>query len=258
MLGAIVGDVIGAPYEWNNIKWTDFDLFTPLSTFTDDTILTLATANSILNDISYESSYRRLGETHPGRGYGGRFQQWLRNPQMGPYNSWGNGSAMRVSPVGWAYDTETKVMAEARRSAEVTHDHPEGVKGAQATALAVFMARSGASMSDIRKEMSTTFGYDMDRSLEEIRPGYEFDVSCQGTVPEAMIAFLESNDFEDAIRKAVSLGGDSDTLTCITGSVAHAFYGEIPTEIAAQVKDLLSRDLVVIMNRFCEKFVNKP
>ncbi|MBU8923081.1 MAG: ADP-ribosylglycohydrolase family protein [Bacteroidales bacterium] len=254
MLGAIVGDVIGAPYEWNNVKWTDFELFTPLTTFTDDTILTLATANSILNDVSYESSYRKLGEIHPGRGYGGRFQQWLNNPYMGPYNSWGNGSAMRVSPVGWAFDTETKVMTEARRSAEVTHDHPEGVKGAQATALAVFMARSGASKSDICKEMSTTFGYDMDRSLDEIRPCYEFDESCQGTVPEAMIAFLESKDFEDAIRKAVSLGGDSDTLTCITGSVAHAFYGEIPKGIAGQVKDLLSRDLVVIMERFCEKF----
>ena len=254
MLGAIVGDVIGAPYEWNNVKWMDFELFTPLSTFTDDTVLTLATANSILTDVCYESSYRRLGEIHPGRGYGGRFLQWLNNPQMGPYNSWGNGSAMRVSPVGWAFDTEKQVMTEARRSAEVTHDHPEGVKGAQATALAVFMARSGASMNDIRKEMSTTFGYDMDRTLDKIRPSYEFDVSCQGTVPEAMIAFLESNDFEDAIRKAVSLGGDSDTLTCITGSVAHAFYGKIPAGIVGQVKGRLSRDLVVIMDRFCEKF----
>ncbi|HSG28359.1 MAG TPA: ADP-ribosylglycohydrolase family protein [Candidatus Krumholzibacterium sp.] len=254
MLGAVVGDVIGSAYEWNNVKWTDFDLFTPLTTFTDDSVMTLATANSIMTGASYERSYRELGNTHIGRGYGGMFLEWLNDPSMEPYNSWGNGSAMRVSPIGLAFDDEKDVLREAQRSAEVTHGHPEGVKGAQATALAVFMARRGASKDDIRSEITGRFGYDLSRTVDDIRPDYYFNESCQGTVPEAIVAFLDSESFEDAVRLAVSLGGDSDTLACIAGAIAHAFYGEIPLPISVKVESLLSKDLKVIMEKFCRKY----
>ncbi len=182
------------------------------------------------------------------------FRQWIRDPEMGPYNSWGNGSAMRVSPVGFAFDSVKEVLHEAKKNAEVTHNHPEGVKGAQATALAVFMARKGAEKDDIRREIAERFGYDMDRTVEQIRPGYLFNESCQGTVPEAIIAFLEGNDFEDAIRKAVSIGGDSDTVACIAGAVAHAFFGEVPEDITEVVRKILPRDLLIILDRFNKKY----
>ncbi len=254
MLGAIAGDIIGSPYEWNNVKWTDFDLETPLTTFTDDSVLTVATANSILTGVGYDTSFRELGLRHFDRGYGGMFRQWLRTPGMGPYDSWGNGSAMRVSPVGFAFDSIEDVLVEARKNAEVTHNHPEGIKGAQATALAVFLARTGVGKDDIRQETADRFGYDMDRTLDEIRPDYEFDGSCQGTVPESIIAFLEGDDYEDTIRKAVSIGGDSDTVACIAGAVAQAFYGGVPENITSMVWDILSADLLKIMDRFNKKF----
>lgn len=254
MVGAIVGDVVGSVYEWDRIKTKDFPLLQPASTFTDDSVLTIAVAESILTGRPYAETFRKLGARYPGAGYGGNFWHWLHDREMGPYHSWGNGSAMRVSPVGWAFDDVDTVIEEARRSAEVTHDHPEGIKGAQATAVAIFLARTGHPKHTIRREITRRFGYDLTRTLAEIRPEYRFDVSCQHTVPEAIIAFLESTSYEDAIRNAVSLGGDSDTLACITGSIAEAYYGEVPPALRARVKAMLPSDLGETTARFCRTF----
>jgi len=254
MFGAIVGDVVGSVYEWDRIKTVEFPLFGPGSEFTDDTVLTAATAHSILRGVGYARSYREFGRRYPGRGYGGGFVHWLARDDAGPYNSWGNGSAMRVSPVGFAFNSADKVLSEAKRSAEVTHNHPEGIKGAQATALAVYLARTGHSKKEIRDAIAERFGYDLDRRLDDIRPGYRFDESCQGTVPEAIIAFLESTDFEDAVRKAVSLGGDSDTLACITGGIAQAFYKHIPAEIVAETQDRLPAELLAVVLEFNSRY----
>ena len=190
MLGAIVGDVIGSAYEASPIKQIDFQLFPPGARFTDDTVLTVATAEALLGDGDYAAAYRRYGRAYPNAGYGGSFYRWLFSEGAGPYGSWGNGAAMRVSPVGFALDSVDAVLAEAARSAAVTHDHPEGIKGAQATALAVFLARAGTSKAMIKAEIQDGFGYDLNRPLDAIRPGYRFDVSCQGSVPESLIAFL--------------------------------------------------------------------
>ncbi len=254
MLGAIAGDIIGSVYEARPIKTTDFPLFVESCRFTDDTVLTAATAHAILNDTDYAQSYKTFGRNYPNAGYGGNFTGWLFAKGAGPYNSWGNGSAMRVSPVGFAFESVDEVLAQAKRSAEVTHNHPEGIKGAQATALGVFLARTEKSKERIKEEIQMRFGYNLDRSLDEIRPGYQFDVSCQGTVPEAIIAFLESHDFEDAIRKAISLGGDSDTLACITGGIAQAYYKSIPAEIVSQTERRISLELLDIVNRFNDKY----
>ncbi len=231
MLGAVAGDIIGSVYEFNNTHRYDFELFTPRSTFTDDTVLTVAVADCILHGKDYARTIWEYGNRYPDRGYGGRFPNWLDSKDLKPYNSFGNGSAMRVSPVGFAFDTLEETLAEARRSAEVTHNHPEGIKGAQAVAAAIFLARRGESKGYIREYITDTFGYDLNRTLDEIRPNYTFDETCQGSVPEAIIAFLESNDYEDAIRKAVTLGGDSDTIACITGGIAQAHYGGVPEYI---------------------------
>ena len=252
MLGAMIGDIVGSVYEWHNIKTTDFELFKPNCTFTDDTVLTAATAQALLNDEDYVHVYQDFSRRYPGRGYGGRFAQWIweKNPQS--YYSWGNGSAMRVSPVGFSFDSIEEVLAEAKRSAIVTHNHPEGIKGAQATALAILLARQGADQATIRDEISGRFGYDLSRKLDEIRPGYQFNESCQGTVPEAIIAFLESTDFENAIRLAISLGGDSDTLANITGGIAEAYYG-IPAAIAEKGKSYLPDEFLGILQEFRNK-----
>ena len=220
MIGVIAGDVIGSVHEHSRTRSTDFPLFDPRCCFTDDTVLTVATAYAILNSSSYETAYRDFGRRHPNAGYGGTFRQWLWTAEPRPYNSWGNGSAMRVAPVGFAFTNLDAVLLEAERSAVVTHNHPEGIKGAQATALAVFMGRSGASKEQIQQELSRRFGYDLRRSINEIRPTYQWDVSCQGSVPEAIVAFLDSGDVEHAIRLAVSLGGDSDTQAAIAGGPA--------------------------------------
>jgi len=231
MLGAIIGDIVGSVYEWNNIKTKEFPLFSEKCHFTDDTVMTIAVADAILNGAKSDDfieSFNRFGNLFPGAGYGGSFRKWLISDVKAPYNSWGNGSAMRVSPCGWVADSlqETENLAEV--SAAVTHNHPEGIKGAKATAAAIYLARIGKSKSEIKDYIESTYGYDLSRTLDEKRPSYKFDVSCQGTVPEAIIAFLESKGFEDAIRNAISLGGDSDTLAAITGSIAEAAYG-IPT-----------------------------
>ena len=207
ILGSIIGDVIGSAYEWHNVKTTDFPLFSKKTTFTDDSVLTVATMDSLLNQMDYTTVYQRYGRKFPRAGYGGYFYEWIFEKKPEPYDSWGNGSAMRVSPVGWAYPTLEEVLFHAKRSAEVTHNHPEGIKGAQATASAVFLARTGKTKVEIKQCIEEMFQYDLNRKLDEIRPTYNFDVSCQGSVPEAIITFLESTDFESAIRLAISLGG---------------------------------------------------
>ncbi|MBG0770192.1 MAG: ADP-ribosylglycohydrolase family protein [Anaerolineaceae bacterium] len=249
MLGAMIGDIVGSVYEWDNIKTTDFEFFKSTCTFTDDTVLTAATAQALLSDGDYTRAYQDFSRRYPDRGYGGRFTEWIWKNDPQPYNSWGNGSAMRVSPVGFAFNTVEEVLTEAKRSAAVTHNHPEGIKGAQATALAILLARQGADKVAIREEIGGRFDYDLSRSVVEIRTTYQFNESCQGTVPEAIIAFLESTDFEDAIRLAISLGGDSDTLANITGGIAEAFYG-IPEEIAEKGKTYLSDEFLGILEEF--------
>ena len=254
MIGALAGDIIGSVYEHHPIKTKDFPLFDTRCTFTDDTVLTVAIADAILSGKPYLDSVRRIGRRYPGVGYGGSFICWLHSPDAQPYNSWGNGSAMRVSPVGFAFSTEDEVLHHAKMTAEITHNHPEGVKGAQATALAVFLAKTGCDKETIRTRIKTAFGYDMERTVDEIRPRYSFDVSCQGTVPEAIIAFLNSDSYEDAVRNAISLGGDSDTLACITGGIAEAFYGSVPQSVQTKVKEVLPLDLWTVTETFCSKY----
>jgi ADP-ribosylglycohydrolase len=250
MLGAIAGDMIGSIYEARPIKSKDFPLFGPGCRFTDDTVLTVAVAEAILSGTTYGECLRRFGRRHPRAGYGASFHAWLQAEDPQPYNSWGNGAAMRVSPVGFAFDSERRVLEEAGRTAAVTHNHPEGIRGARATALAVFLARTGHSKSAIRDKVAAISGYDLNRRLDVIRPAYRFDISCQGTVPEALLAFLESASYEDAVRNAISLGGDSDTLACITGGIAEAFYGGVPESIGATARNLLPPDLLTVVDRF--------
>lgn len=254
MIGAIGGDVIGSVYEHRQIKTKDFPLFHPLCRFTDDSVLTVAVAHAILTDMPYVDALRSIGRRHPNAGYGRSFITWLLSRSSDPYGSWGNGAAMRVSPVGFAYETEDDVLAQAERTAIVTHDHPEGVKGAQATALAVFLARKGADKEAIRRSISRQFGYDVDRTVDDIRPAYAFDISCQGTVPEAIVSFLDSQSYEDAVRNAISLGGDSDTLACIAGGIAAAFYGGVPDVVHEKVRSLLTPDLWEVTKEFHDRF----
>jgi ADP-ribosylglycohydrolase len=257
MIGAIAGDIIGSVYERRPIKTKDFPLFDVRCRFTDDTVLTVAVADAILSGAPYLDSVRRIGRRHPDVGYGGSFFRWLFAEDTRPYNSWGNGSAMRVSPVGFAFSTEDEVLRQARMAAEITHNHPEGIRGAKAVALSIFLARTGHGKEAIRLRITECFGYDLGRTVDDIRPSYVFDVSCQGTVPQAIVAFLDSESYEDAVRNAISLGGDSDTLACITGGIAEAFYGNVPTEIRAKVEDLLTSDLWEITNAFCERCIER-
>lgn len=254
MIGAIAGDIIGSVYEHNGIKTKDFPLFSNRSRFTDDTVLTVAVANAILTGSSYLDSIRKIGQRYPNAGYGGSFIHWLFSEKAAPYNSWGNGSAMRVSPVGFAFSKEDEVLDQARMTAEITHNHPEGIKGARATALAVYIAKTTKNKEAVRHNIKDRFGYNLDRRIDEIRPAYSFDISCQGTVPEAIICFLDSETYEDAIRNAVSLGGDSDTLACITGGIAEAYYGEIPGHISSRVEEILTPDLMAVTRAFREKY----
>lgn len=256
MLGAIAGDMIGSVYEFNNHRTKDFPLFVEETNFTDDTILSVAVADVLMNGGDYAKAFKDYywRYPNPSGSYGARFHQWAASPSLTPYNSWGNGSAMRVSPVGFACDTLEAVLIEAEKTAAITHNHPEGVKGAQATAAAIFLARTGKTKEAIRAFVVENFGYDVNRTVDEIRPGYAFNESCQGTVPEAIVAFLDSTDFEDAIRNAVSLGGDSDTLTCITGGIAQAFYGEVPATIQQEVWQRLDEPLKRVTEAFCDRY----
>lgn len=259
MLGAILGDIIGSPYEfdWNNIKTMDFPLFCERSHFTDDTVLTLAVADGLMNgfgdrqasEAEIINSMRKFGKMYPDSGFGARFLDWLHSSDPKPYDSFGNGSAMRVSAVAWMFDSLEQVEDYALISARVTHDHPEGIKGAQATAAAIFLARNGTDKTGIRRFVEQGFGYDFHRSLDDIRPGYHHVESCQETVPEALTAFWEGTSFEDTLRKAVSLGGDSDTLAAISGSVAEAFFG-VPDDLASTALAMLDGPLLEIVERW--------
>lgn len=254
MLGALVGDIVGSVYEWDNIKTKEFPLFMPKCDFTDDSVMTLAAAQALMQGGEAEHYIRamqKMGRTYPGRGYGARFDRWLLERHPAPYRSWGNGSAMRVSPVAWAYDSLEEVERAARISASVTHNHPEGIRGAQATASAIFLARQGKEKREIRQYMENIYGYDLSRTLDEIRPSYCFTESCQQTVPEALTAFLESADFEDALRNAISLGGDSDTLAAITCSIAEGAYG-VPAHIEREALGRLTPELREIYWKFAE------
>lgn len=260
MYGAILGDIVGSPYEFDQgDKTKDFPLFSPGSTFTDDTVMTIAVAEAFLDAPADadEDAIRKLlvnrmqyyGELYPNAGYGARFVWWLRSFDPQPYGSYGNGSAMRVSSVGWLFDDFDTVRKMARLSAEVTHNHPEGIKGAEATASVIWLARKGYSKEEIKDYIQALFHYDLSRTCDEIRPGYRHVESCQETVPEAISAFLEGDSFEDVIRTAVSLGGDCDTLTCIAGSMAEAFYG-VPEELKQQCRDHIPEILRKVLNRF--------
>ena len=279
MLGAIIGDTVGSVYEFHNTKEYNFPLFQKRSNYTDDSVMTMAVAHWLLNDPEHsyqglEDSMVQFGKQFPCPmgGYGGGFRRWLSTPERlrsfdaeygespyesttgrHPYGSFGNGSAMRVSAVGWFFDTLEETERVAAISAAITHNHPEGIKGAQATAAAIFMARNGASKEEIREYIGSKYAYDLHKTWAEWHPIYDWDSSCQGTVPQAIIAFLDSESFEDAIRKAVSLGGDSDTLACITGGITEAFYGWIPATFADEIYERIPaewRDLLI-------EFVNK-
>ena len=263
MYGAILGDMIGAPYEFDRgNKTKDFEMFNDRVCFTDDSVMTIAVADALMrisNDADDDDvktaviqSMQKWGKKYPRAGYGQRFFFWLgkKNPQ--PYGSWGNGSAMRVSSVGWLYNSLEETRRYARLTAEVTHNHPEGIKGAEAVASAIFMARNGASKEEIKKYIIQEFDYDLSRTCDEIRPGYHHIESCQETVPEALTAFMEGTDFEDVVRTAVSLGGDCDTLTCIAASIAEAFYG-LPDNMRGECRKRLPKDMLGILDRFDER-----
>lgn len=256
MIGAIIGDTIGSVWEFHNIKTTDFPLFSPGCGPTDDSVMSMAVADWLLTDptrsqAKLEECLVRWGNKWPNPigGYGGTFWRWLFRPEglsadgkRHPYNSWGNGSAMRCSACGWVAESLDEALELAKRSAIITHNHPEGIKGAQATAAAIFMARRGESKEAIRNYLTTAFHYDLSQGCDDLRPDYEFDVSCQGTLPAALAAFFDSTDFESAVRLAVSLGGDSDTIACITGAIAEAFYKDIPESIMAVMRTMLPAD----------------
>lgn len=250
MLGAIVGDVIGSVHEWAGTKIKDFPLFVPQSTFTDDSILTVAVAEWILTGRDLVDLFHTYTNAYPGRGYGMMFYRWASNRLREPYNSFGNGAAMRVSPVGFAFETMEEVLSCSERCAATTHNHPEGIRGAQATAAAVYLARRVKSMNQIRDILESRFGYDLHAHVDEIRPTYGFDETCQRTVPQTLAAFFDSASYEDAIRNAVSLGGDADTLACITGGIAEAYYGGVPAELEAPVRALLDPRLLEVVERF--------
>lgn len=234
LIGAICGDIIGSGYEFHPVKLPDFDLFTALSSFTDDTVCSIAVADALMNGNDFVGKLQYWCRKFPHAGYGGNFNWWFRQENPQPYNSWGNGSAMRVSAVGAFANSIEEVVTLAEMSAAVSHDHPEGIKGAQATALAIYLALNNCTKENIRKEIENRFGYDLNRKYADIQPRYSFDVSCQGSVPEAIIAFLESEDYESAIRMAVAYGGDADTQAAITGGIAAAYYGSIPGYIYSE------------------------
>ena len=252
MIGAIAGDMIGSPYEDCPIKTMAFPM--AVDAFTDDTVLTVAVANAILTGTDYGTSIKSWAQQYPNLPYGGSFWHWIWDPQSIPYCSYGNGSAMRVSPVGFAFESIEEVMVQARRSAELSHNHPEGIKGAQATALAVFLARKNEDKPTIRRQIQKRFAYDLGRCVDDIRECYCFDVTCQGSVPESIIAFLDAEDYETTVKNAISLGGDADTMACIAGGIAQAFYKTLPVDLVLQVRKKLPGALLAVLDRFSDKF----
>ena len=273
MLGAIIGDIVGSRFEFDNIKTKEFELFDIGCDFTDDTVMTVAVAeammdlrqegiiklakesDTLVDEVHYAlvDSLKKWGRTYPAAGYGGRFNIWLKLYDREPYNSFGNGSAMRCSACGWiAKDLEEAILL-GRWSAEVTHNHPEGVKGAEAVSAAIFMSRTGSSKEQIAEFIADRFGYDLDLSCDGLRPFYKFDETCQGTVPEAIVCFLEADSYEDAIRNAISIGGDSDTIGAITGGIAEAYFG-IPKELKLAAVEYLDKEMIEVINRFYERY----
>jgi len=266
MLGSIIGDIVGSIYEFDNIKTKVFPFFDERKEYTDDSILTIATAEWILKGGNPGRFYHKYvaAYPYPMGSYGTMFVQWCHKANRGiwdPYNSFGNGSAMRIAPVGWAFDTETETLSEAEVSSACTHNHPEGIKGAQATALCIFLARKGVSAAEIRKRIVSEFGYDLSLTVDEIRPRYSWEgldgqvsgATCQGSVPQAIICALEATDFEDAVRNAISIGGDSDTIGCITGGIAEALFG-IPESIRTKGMSFLPPELKQIVMEFESKY----
>lgn len=261
MLGAMIGDIIGSVYEWNNIKTKEFELFKSKCFFTDDSVMTCANALAAMKYKALQErtplsellvpEMKRLGRKYPDAGYGGRFSQWLFSDETEPYGSFGNGAAMRVSPVAWIAASLEETEALAKQSAEVTHSHPEGIRGAQAVASAIYLARSGQTKQEIKAFIEGKY-YPLNFKLDDIRENYRFDVTCQGSVPQAIEAFLEAADFEDAIRNAISIGGDSDTLGAITGSIAEGFYG-IPPVFKEKAMTFLDDELAGIVERFYQR-----
>ncbi len=254
MIGAISGDVIGSVHEGSPPQAKDFELFDPGCTFTDDTVLTVAVASAIRKSVDYRTALREWGRRYPYAGYGSWFYDWLFTENAAPYNSFGNGSAMRVAAVGWAFDALDDVLREAAKSAEPTHNHPEGIKGAQATAAVILLARQGQTKDQIAAMLSERFGYDCSAELSTLQRRGGFDVTCQGTVPAAAVAFLQSTGFEDAVRNAVSFGGDADTLACIAGAMAEAHYGHVPSSIQLEVLRRLDEALVTEVVAFCREY----
>ncbi|MGD1843471.1 MAG: ADP-ribosylglycohydrolase family protein [Thermonemataceae bacterium] len=254
MLGAIIGDIVGSVYEKSGKKDDKFPFFKPSCRFTDDTVMTIAVAEALMYQKPFDKTIKAYGLQYPNRGYGGMFSKWLQSDSLAPYNSFGNGAAMRVSPVGFAYKEEEQVLDVAQQTAEVTHNHPEGIKGAQAVALAVWMARNGKSKEQIRTAIQEKFDYDLQRCIKDIRIDYAFDVTCQGSVPESIIAFLDAHNVESAIRLAVSLGGDADTMAAIAGAIAQAYYRRIPHSIVEQAKRYLPPPFWELTVAFSQKY----
>lgn len=255
MIGSITGDIIGSTYEIINTKKKDFNLFRPLSRYTDDTVLTIATADCILHNGNFMEYYRKYCISNQMRGYGSKFYIWALFNGKEPYNSMGNGSAMRVSPIGYIAQSIEEVLELAEHSASVTHNHPEGIKGAQAVALAIYLAKENSSKEEIRDYIERKFSYDLSMSYHDLKKSYKGGGTCPLTVPQAIISFLDSVNYEDAVRNAIALGGDSDTLACITGSIAEAYYKEIPTEIIEKAVVKLPPKFIAIINEFNQKYV---
>ena len=265
MYGAILGDIIGSPYEFDRgDKTIDFTFFEKGARFTDDSVMTIAVADAIMkakesSEIKSGAKFKNIlidsmhdwGHRYPNSGYGGRFYHWLADSSREPYNSWGNGSAMRVSAAVWTAETLDEAEKLGRWTAEVTHNHPEGIKGAEATVAAIFLSRDGKDKEYIKDYITGRFDYDLDRTCDEIRPGYHHVESCQESVPEAIISFLEAENFEDTLRNAISLGGDTDTLACIAGSIAEAYYG-VPQELKAECEARLPEDMLAVLHRFVD------
>lgn len=249
ILGAICGDIIGSVFEHDGGKDYDFDLFDRDATFTDDTVCTMAVADALEGNKPFDTTLQQWCRKYPYAGYGGSFRRWIRSEDPKPYNSWGNGSAMRVSAVPKFADNIEDVVRLATDSAVVTHNHPEGIKGAVATACAIYLAQQGKSKDEIKSYIQDTCGYDLDRKYADIQPDYKFDVSCQGSVPESLICFLESDSYEDTIRKSIAMGGDTDTMAAIAGGIAAAFYGEIPEDILSHCIKRLPSDMTELLNR---------
>ena len=258
MIGSIIGDICGSIYEFQNDRRKDIELFKAGSSFTDDTVMTVATARAILEKKEFGPMYHGYGNMFPGRGYGGMFKQWLASPTILPaYNSYGNGSAMRVSPIGFLgskKDDVDTLMALAKLSAECTHSHPEGIKGAQAITMAIYLANKGKSKAKIKSAIEKAFQYDLNFSIAELSLTYKFNETCQGSVPQAIVCFLESENFEDAIRNTILLGGDCDTTGAMVGGIAQAFYKGIPNWMLKKMDDLLEPQLAVIAKEFSEKY----